>query len=185
MRDFRLKLVVAVCKNGGIGKDGQLPWRLKRDMAFFKSITSSSTNINKQNVVIMGRKTWNSIPAKFRPLKDRINIVLSRTMETVPESVVLSRSLEEALEYTEREVKDKIDSVFVIGGSSVYKEAIEGPWSTRVYLTRVLAEFECDTFMPSLEELNFKKTEGVENVPEGVHTDNGTEFVFEVYDKIV
>ncbi|XP_046328939.2 dihydrofolate reductase-like [Haliotis rufescens] len=184
MAEFRLKLVVAACKNGGIGKDGQLPWKLKKDMAFFKSITSSSTQ-NKTNVVIMGRKTWDSIPAKFRPLKNRINIVLSRTMDTSPEGVVLSRSLEEALEYTERQGKDKIDSVFVIGGSSVYKEAIEGPWSTRVYLTRVMAEFECDTFMPSLDELHFKKTECVEDVPTGVHSDNGTEFVFEVYDKIV
>ncbi len=64
----------------GIGKDGTMPWNLPGDMAYFKALTTQTRDSNKQNAVIMGRRTWDSIPAKFRPLSNRINIVLSRSL---------------------------------------------------------------------------------------------------------
>lgn len=64
----------------GIGHAGGLPWRLRQDMAFFKKMTTNTVDSNKQNAVIMGRKCWDSIPVKFRPLSNRINVVLSRTL---------------------------------------------------------------------------------------------------------
>ena len=72
------QLVVAAAKNMGIGKEGGLPWSLPGDMAYFKDLTSRTRDAAKQNAVIMGRRTWESIPAKFRPLKGRINVVLTR-----------------------------------------------------------------------------------------------------------
>lgn len=76
-------VVVATCKQTrGIGQAGALPWRLRADMAYFKQLTRSTRDPTKRNAVIMGRKTWQSIPIKFRPLDDRVNVVLSRTADT-------------------------------------------------------------------------------------------------------
>lgn len=74
-------VVVAATRAGGIGIGGALPWQLPSDMAFFKSLTLKTRDPSKQNAVIMGRKTWASIPAKFRPLKGRVNVVLSRSAD--------------------------------------------------------------------------------------------------------
>lgn len=73
------QLVVAATREGGIGKAGALPWQLSGDMAYFRELTSHTRDSKKSNAVIMGRRTWESIPAKFRPLKGRVNIVLSRS----------------------------------------------------------------------------------------------------------
>ena len=76
---MKFNLIVAACgKSLGIGFNGELPWRLKSEMKHFASTTSTTKDPTKKNAVIMGRKTWESIPAKFRPLKNRFNIVLSR-----------------------------------------------------------------------------------------------------------
>ncbi len=72
-----ISVVVAATAAGGIGRDGKLAWELPSDMAFFRSTTMAVQQTSKQNAVIMGRRTWSSIPAKFRPLKGRLNIVLS------------------------------------------------------------------------------------------------------------
>ena len=74
-----INLIVAACgKSLGIGKNGQLPWQLRREMKHFASLTSTTKDPNLCNAVIMGRKTWESIPVKFRPLKNRLNVILSR-----------------------------------------------------------------------------------------------------------
>ena len=76
---MKFNLIVAVCgKSFGIGNNGQLPWRLKSEMKHFASTTTTTKDTSKRNAVIMGRKTWDSIPRKFRPLKNRLNLVLSR-----------------------------------------------------------------------------------------------------------
>ncbi|XP_060586226.1 dihydrofolate reductase-like [Ruditapes philippinarum] len=153
----KLHLVVAACNNNGIGINGNLPWRLKKDMEFFKKMTSDTINPDKQNAVIMGRKTWFSIPEKFRPLKGRVNIVLSRELKEVPTGVHIARSLPEAVSLVETELSDLVENIHIIGGSSVYKEAMAGPYPCRIYLTRVLKDFECDTFLPEISDEKFTK----------------------------
>jgi dihydrofolate reductase len=134
-------IVVAIDDNYGIGKDGTLPWRLKEDMRHFKELTTSGAEMNS---VIMGRKTWESIPAKFRPLPGRVNVVLSRNGYDGASTV--RASLDEALQVP-------AGKVFVIGGGAIYEEAIKHPLCTELWLTRVSGDFNCDTRFPRYEKL--------------------------------
>ena len=177
-------IVVAMCNNRGIGKDGTLPWRLKKDMDFFRKITSDTKDTSLQNAVIMGRKTWESIPEKFRPLRNRINIILSTTMSSAPKNTYLSRNLNEAIDLIDSsELCNKIENVFVIGGSSVYGEMLCSSLLSRIYLTRVLAEFECDTFLPEIDMAHFRRVDSPENITNESQEENSISFNFEVYDR--
>ena len=75
---MNFNLIVATDLNGGIGKNNQIPWHYKEDMQYFKSVTTDTSSINKINAVIMGRNTWDSLPEKYKPLPNRINVILSR-----------------------------------------------------------------------------------------------------------
>ncbi|KAL4216692.1 hypothetical protein ACF0H5_024415 [Mactra antiquata] len=185
MANPKLNLVVAACNNNGIGINGNLPWRLRKDMDFFKKMTTLVENPEKENAVIMGRKTWFSIPEKFRPLKGRVNIVLSRELKEVPEGVHIARSLPAALSLIQSDdLKHKIENVHVIGGSSVYAEAMTGPYLCRIYLTKVLKDFTCDTFLPEIDEQQFQKIQNPDHVPVELQEENDIKFRFEVYEKI-
>src|SRR5262249_730757 len=92
-------IVVAFDSSYGIGKNGQLPWKLPADLKRFKEVTSTHKDPTKLNAVIMGRKTWESLPASFRPLPGRVNMVLSKQAElSLPAGVLLAPSLENALD---------------------------------------------------------------------------------------
>ncbi|XP_019387850.1 PREDICTED: dihydrofolate reductase isoform X2 [Crocodylus porosus] len=127
-----LNAIAAVSQNMGIGKNGTLPWPpLRNEFKYFQRMTTTPSVPGKQNVLIMGKKTWFSIPEKNRPLKDRINIVLSRELAEVPKGAHhLARSLDDALVLLDSpELKNKIDLVWIVGGSSVYKAA----WSHHTF----------------------------------------------------
>lgn len=181
MSKVKLNVVVAACNNMGIGINGTLPWRLKQDMAFFKKVTNSTNDPEKKNVVIMGKNTWLSIPEKFRPLSGRINIVLSTTLTNVPQDVLLAKSFEDAMDLVGS--MPTAEQVFVIGGASVYQEAMFGGYSCRVYLTRVLDDFKCDTFLPSIDEKVFNKIPNPPYVPDQEFEEKGTKFNIVVYEK--
>ncbi|CAL8336733.1 unnamed protein product [Gadus morhua 'NCC'] len=125
-----LNCIVAVCPDGGIGYKGDLPWhptRLNNEFKHFRRLTVTRTPgaEDKQNVVIMGRKTWNSIPEKNRPLNDRINIVLSRQLEAPPSGAHhLARDLPSALRLLDGPEGLLADQVWLIGGSSMYSEVV-------------------------------------------------------------
>ena len=127
-----VSLIVACTGEGGIGKDGQLPWRLPGDMAYFKRVTTGGSAADagtgeKLNAVVMGRKTWDSIPAKFRPLAGRVNVVLSRNPGALglPADVLGATSLPDALSAVDD--RADIDQCFIIGGAEVYREALKLP----------------------------------------------------------
>jgi dihydrofolate reductase len=142
-------IVVAADEANGIGIEGRLPWHLPGDMAFFKRTTSEAAP-GQKNAVIMGRRTYDSIPKKFRPLKGRINIVLSRSFGYSGESgTALARSLDEALRGAEALHAQR---AFVIGGGAVYAEALQHPECVEILLTRVHARFACDTFLPRFDQ---------------------------------
>ena len=125
-----ISLIVAFDEKFGIGKNNDLPWKLKKDMDYFKMITTTtnSQNKSKMNAVIMGRKTWESIPTRFRPLKDRINIVISSTLNKSEISdyayTKVFTNLTDSLKYIEENQTLNIEKTFIIGGSSIYQEVL-------------------------------------------------------------
>jgi dihydrofolate reductase len=170
-----LELVVAADEARGIGRAGGLPWRLPGDMAFFKRITTEAP-AGRENAVLMGRKTYASIPPKFRPLRDRLNVVLSRQADlTVDPGVVVLGSLEAALAGLGSRVD--LARTFVIGGGELYAQALTHPACARVHLTRVHARFDCDTFLAPFED-RFRLV-----TRDGPHHDDGVAYTFETYER--
>jgi dihydrofolate reductase len=174
-----LALIVAATIKNGIGKNGALPWpMLKKEMAYFARVTKRVPMPNntgsvqsdaletaildgtRRNVVIMGRKTWDSIPPKFRPLKDRTNIVIStqdrKQLNGVTDDVLVASNITSGLQTLDEAVKAgqalPVGRAFVIGGSSIYATALELEQAKHVLLTRIDKEHDCDTFFPELNE---------------------------------
>ena len=180
------KLIVAVCENNGIGKNNNLPWRLKSEMAYFARMTKDVKCSTKQNAVIMGRKTWESIPEKFRPLKGRLNIVLSSLpTERISDNkdVLVCKSYEEAvLRVSDMSEDNRIESCWIIGGSSVYEEAMKNPRLDRIYLTKIMKNFDCDTYFPNIDSEQWKEITD-DNVSEEVQEENGIQFKYYVYQR--
>jgi len=131
-----LTLVAAVARNGVIGKDNRLPWHLPEDLAHFKALTTG-------HAVAMGRKTWDSLPAKFRPLPERLNIVITRDAAYRAEGAVTATSLAAAV----AAAGDK--DLFVIGGAEIYALAL--PLAHRLELTEVDLDCEGDVFFPAFD----------------------------------
>jgi len=125
-------------------------------MAFFKKVTTAAASDGRQNAVIMGRKTWDSIPAKFRPLPGRLNVVLTSAaadasfVSSYPEGVLVAPSVASAV--TMLGGRSDVAEVFVIGGAAAYKEAMAMPACVRLFMTRVAKDFECDVFFPQVDE---------------------------------
>ena len=138
---MELAVVVAADQDRGIGKEGDLPWRIPADMAHFRELTTGAGD----NAVLMGRTTWESIPEKFRPLKGRVNVVLSRRGVSVPAGVEVAKSFDAGVQAA----RDRGASVlFVIGGAQVYEQALQESSCKTLYITRVDGRFECDTMFP-------------------------------------
>lgn len=175
LKHIPLTIIVAATPKNGIGKNGALPWpMLKKEMAYFARVTkrvpmptnngSVQSETLKQtildgtrrNAVIMGRKTWDSIPVKFRPLKERTNIVISsqnrEQLGGIPDDVVVAQNITDGLESLEKLVNDgkalSVGRAFVIGGSSIYQRSLELPQTKHILLTEIHKDYECDTFFP-------------------------------------
>lgn len=168
MKSFSI-VVAATANSLGIGKKGDLPWKIAEDMNYFKKLTTTivsdkihSSSLNKMNAVIMGRKTYESIPIKFRPLAGRLNVILSKnenlrkTMD-IPENVIVSKSLSDALELlSTEEFKDIVSDIFVIGGGQIYTESIHSSYCSKIYLTEILTDIlDLDTFFPIISASKF------------------------------
>ena len=147
-RPLPIALVAARSRNGVIGRDGALPWRLKSDLALFKATTLGKP-------VIMGRKTWESLPKK--PLPGRLNIVLTRDLSFEPKGAVAVQSLAEAVAMArEQAEEDGAEEVCVIGGAELYALAI--PKAARLYLTEVDLDIDGDAHFPAFDEASWRET---------------------------
>jgi dihydrofolate reductase len=131
-----VSLIVAVSGNGVIGRDGGLPWRLSADLKHFKGTTMG-------HHLIIGRRTWDEVG---KPLPGRTMVVVTRSRDLQAEGATIVHSLDEALEVARND-----DEPFIGGGAHIYRMALENDVVDRVYLTRVHAEIEGDTFFPDLD----------------------------------
>jgi dihydrofolate reductase len=155
-------LVAAIARDGVIGRDGDIPWRLPEDMVRFRELTMGYP-------VVMGRRTWESLPDQFRPLPGRGNVVVTRDPEWSAQGADRAGSIEDALALLESETR-----VFVIGGGEIYRAAL--PFADELLLTEIDAEVEGDTTFPSWDTGDFEEAERRQRVAQ-----DGTAFAFVRY----
>ena len=155
-----IAIIAAVGKNNELGKNNDLIWHIKEDMQFFKKTTTGST-------VIMGRKTFESLP---KALPNRRNVVISSNKNYKADGAEVVDSVQSALNVTDK------DSVFIIGGASVYKAFL--PYADVIYLTEIEAECpDADTYFPEFDKSNYSR-EVLSTTSE-----NGIDFSFVKYTK--
>lgn len=171
-------IIAAVDERMGIGRGNALPWRFRSDMEYFKEITGKQYVPGAVNVVIMGRRTWESLPEKFRPLPGRINAVVTSVLgHSFPKGVHLFSSFDAAVAFFLRSSDKAWGEVFVIGGAAVYAQAIKHPFCKKIYLTHIEGDYSCDVFFPAIPE-SFSCVE-----TRGFIEKEGTRLAFRMYQK--
>jgi len=164
---MKVLIIAAIGLNNEIGRHNDLMWHLGEDMRFFKEQTN-------RHYIIMGRKNFESIPEKYRPLPNRINVIISRDPDYLFEECYTCSNLDDALDLARGNGEEK---VYIIGGGQIYKLALDANLVDEMYLTHVKASFpDADVFFPEFEssqwshELIKNSTSGIEN-----------EFDFEIF----
>ncbi|XP_028671798.1 zgc:153031 [Erpetoichthys calabaricus] len=180
-----VRLIVATCKNMGIGKNGQLPWNLPKEFAFFLNMISSVSSPDHKNLLIWGRKCWETFPENLLPLANCVNAVLSRNLSSVPRHAqYLCRNLPNAIRLgSTLPLSEDIEIIWIIGGVKPYKEALMHPWCDLLYITKIMASFDCDTFFPSFDHEVFRKVDKFSGVPSEIQEENGIKFKHQVFQR--
>jgi dihydrofolate reductase len=164
-----LSLIAAVSKNGVIGRNNDLPWKLPDDMKYFKEMT-------KGHAVIMGRRNYESVPEKYKPLPYRVNIIVTRQKDFVAPGCQVVNSIEEAVKVGEASNKGEI---FDIGGSEIFRLGM--PLAKRIYLTEIKAEIEGDVYFPEFDRKQWKE---VSRTAHGTDERHAFAFDFVVYERL-
>lgn len=159
---MRISLVAAVARGGVIGQQGTIPWRVPEDMRRFRELTVG-------HPVVMGRRTWDSLPERFRPLPGRRNVVVTRNPDWRADGAERAASLDDALRRL-----DGAPNVFVIGGAQLYAAAL--PVADELLLTEVDVAVEGDTFFPPIDAAAFEEVSREPHV-----SADGVEFAFVRY----
>ena len=161
-------MIAALSRNGVIGKNNDLPWKLPDDMKFFMETT-------KGHHVIMGRKNYDSIPRKFKPLPDRTNIVVTRQKQFDAPGCIVVDALEKGLAIAKEHNEPE---TFVIGGAGFYSLGL--PYANKLYLTEIEAEIQGDTYFPSFDRNEWIETSRVHHTNDERHA---YAFDFVLYEK--
>jgi dihydrofolate reductase len=163
----RIAIIAAIGKNHELGRNNELLWHLNEDMQFFKETTVD-------HYVIMGRKSFESIPKKFRPLPNRVNVIISRNPDFMYEECYTCGSLEEAIQLAGI---NEEPMAFIIGGGEIYRQAIEKNLVDEMFLTMVDAAFpDADTWFPKFDHIQWDK-ELIRTIP----VDSQNEFACEIW----
>ena len=156
-----ISLIVACDKYHGIAKNGTIPWKYSEELKYFSKQTRTTRDPTRQNAILMGRKTWESLPIK--PLPHRINIVLSSTDHDydLTTTAKFVKSIPTALEYV-RNNADTIEDLYVIGGEQIYRTFLTEHLSEidRVYYSEIQEDYQCDQFFPDAFTTFLGTTEG-------------------------
>jgi dihydrofolate reductase len=164
-----ISLIAALTENRVIGRNNDLPWHLPDDMKYFMKTTSG-------HYVIMGRKNYESIPEKFRPLPNRTNVVVTRQKNFKAENCTVVHSLEEGLALARHAQQQE---VFIIGGAEIYTQGF--PLASRLYLTEIQGTIEGDTYFPEFNKKNWRETSRIHHPADDRHA---FAFDFVVYEKV-
>ena len=143
----KVSLIVAMDRNRGIGRDNDLMWHLPNDMRFFKETTENQ-------IVVMGRKNYDSIPEKYRPLPNRENVILTKNTSFEASNCSVFHSLDAALSAYQ---SDKNRKFFIIGGGQIYKLALEAKILEEMFITHIDGNYDADTFFPDFNESEWNK----------------------------
>ena len=164
-------LILACTINGGIGKDNTIPWNIKEDLKLFQDITTHiDYNLHsiKKNAIIMGRKTWESLP--YKPLKNRLNIIITSNPKKINSSknnnVLAYDNLDRALEYCSNDIS--INDIFVIGGKTLYELCLFNPhyskYLTYIHLSIIPKNYLCDTFIDLKKIIKLYKNYNINDI---------------------
>jgi len=140
---FKVNIIVALDNDGGIGRDGGIPWNIPEDMKRFKLLTTATG----RDAVVMGRKTWESIPEKFRPLPNRMNFVITSRPEEIHGAAIPVPSWEDAVQGA---MMRDAAMLWAIGGEKVYEAALADRNLAYIEVTMVKGSHECDRFFPRI-----------------------------------
>ncbi len=165
-----ISLIAALTQNRVIGKNNGLPWHLPDDMKYFMQTT-------KQHYVVMGRKNYESIPEKFRPLPNRTNLVVTRQSNFSAPNCTIVNSLERAIDIAKQ---NKVQELFIIGGSEIYQLAM--PLANRLYLTEIQTELTGDTYFPQVDLSLWNEVSRIHHLADNRHQYS---FDFVVYEKLI
>jgi dihydrofolate reductase len=152
-----ISMIAAVSENGVIGRNNDLPWHLPDDMKYFMQTT-------KGHCVIMGRKNYESIPEKFRPLPNRVNIVVTRQKDFNAPGCIVVGSLEEALDKARAR---NTSEIFLIGGAEIYREGLA--IANQLYLTEIKASIEGDVYFPSFNKTLWTEESRIQHATDERH----------------
>jgi len=155
-----LNMIVAYSKTGGIGLNNKIPWKLSSDLKRFKFLTIGKKN----NSVIMGRKTWESLKPRNKPLVNRTNIIISKTLigET-RNDIKIFKTIEDAIGFCNA---NNFDENWVIGGSEIYKEYLKRNIVDNLYITELDLDCKCDAFFPNSSDYEIIKNGNLVYVPD-------------------
>lgn len=142
---MKVSIIAALGKNREIGKNNDLIWHLPKDMKFFTETTTP-------HYVIMGRKNYESIPDKYSPLKNRVNVIVTRQEGYKADNCVVVSSVEEGIELARFEGDTEC---FIIGGGQIYAHSLKNDLADRMYLTHINEDFDADTFFPEFDPENW------------------------------
>lgn len=177
-------VVAALLPSFGIGYKNALPWRLKKEMKYFKNVTSTTANKSLKNAVVMGRKTWESIPTKFKPLPERFNVVLTSTPDVFEaantnENVRFSNNLPKVV--SELQENPVIEKIFIIGGAEIYNKSLANDLIDELLVTEVLVDSSTEEAGKKVVEMDsFLNRDLIEDkFAKGAISDLGLQFEFD------